>query len=845
MSLPQACVPAGYHFRDVQLEMSLKPFWDSSAATRDAVCRELFEQWFPLCRHAESISIMLWIGDGSEILEYQGDKSAVMEWARYHGSANHIWAPPGAAAPSKPVEKKEVPKKKAGADHAGVNVGGETDDRDPEGRGVHKRSYLYRPEPPVFTYQWLADFVAALKRIGHEVTGKKILVGETFDIGPEFAVSKFKYEWHREICGGGALFGAKFIRCDAKLKGDTRNYVGFPKGIPDGTSVGTFLGRQSKHFCAEFGFDFMWFSNGFGFALEPWALTGALFDGKEFKTAAARETADGIMKFWGDFRAECPHIPVRTRGTNLTTGIDLGSDASPIGEIFRKAGPVDAPVNSPWAALDGDVGLELAGWMSHIAQLPHPGYRFRYYIHDPWWINSPYLDRYQRQPFDLYLPLSVSRLRGDGSVEPPSDLSMLTVDDSHGNIPVVVPIEATAHLLHAREFMPDAPSPVVWVYPFTEYHDLVTGDKPDPSLPFFGDWFVRGLISHGVPVNTVVNSEDIRELLAKKTSVLAGSVLVAPVLPERYGLTEALVKYAQAGGRVLFYGPLDESPVLRDFLGVKIAAPLEGDFASGDKILRHLPFLSAGSWKEIFTNESTETISAAQKGEKRAVATFKKLNKGGTIAWTRGSLATAEFDPENPAPIKGPRLSELDPAKFITTEEISRNLLANLGLTIDWAKGVSTSASPMVTIHRHKNTFVFSGAQPHTSVDLHLGTKMGAPLFPAHQNRVKDGTTIYAGPPSWHHVCRAFVVEKGESMIGCRIVPAIQHGYSDRLLITGLRDATVRFFPVPGSEKKLEILREPAFPYFVGDFIKPVFEDTPEGRMVTITNISGDVIFSW
>ena len=142
----------------------------------------------------------------------------------------------------------KAPKKKGDSDHGAIDAGHHTDERDPEGRGVHKRSYLYRPEPAVFTLRWLKDFVQALKRIGHEVTGKKIQVGTTFDIGPEFAISRFKYDWHREICGGGALFGAKFIRCDAKLKGDTRNYVGFPQGIPEDTSVGTFLGRQSKHF---------------------------------------------------------------------------------------------------------------------------------------------------------------------------------------------------------------------------------------------------------------------------------------------------------------------------------------------------------------------------------------------------------------------------------------------------------------------------------------------------------------------------------------------------------------------------------------------------------------------
>ena len=39
--IPQAPVPSGYHFRDIQLEMSLKPFWDNTPETREAVCREM------------------------------------------------------------------------------------------------------------------------------------------------------------------------------------------------------------------------------------------------------------------------------------------------------------------------------------------------------------------------------------------------------------------------------------------------------------------------------------------------------------------------------------------------------------------------------------------------------------------------------------------------------------------------------------------------------------------------------------------------------------------------------------------------------------------------------------
>jgi len=47
---------------------------------------------------------MLLLGDGSEILEYTGDLSQEMEWARYIGTANpkHFGWPAGELGPRPP-----------------------------------------------------------------------------------------------------------------------------------------------------------------------------------------------------------------------------------------------------------------------------------------------------------------------------------------------------------------------------------------------------------------------------------------------------------------------------------------------------------------------------------------------------------------------------------------------------------------------------------------------------------------------------------------------------------------------------------------------------------------------
>ena len=119
------------------------------------------------------------------------------------------------------------------------------------------------------------------------------------------------------------------------------------------------------------------------------------------------------MAFWKSFRDECTY-PVRVRGTNVSTAIDLATDGVPYDKLYSSGFNITAPPNSPWAAMDGDFGLELAGWMSHIAELPGDGFPFRFYTHDPWWMNSPWIDRYQRMPHDLYMPLSVGRLNEKG-----------------------------------------------------------------------------------------------------------------------------------------------------------------------------------------------------------------------------------------------------------------------------------------------------------------------------------------------------------------------------------------------------------------------------------------------
>ncbi len=119
-------------WKKIDLELSLKSFPYKEQEKIEEVIHNLFRQWNKVIQESEKITVMLWIADGSEILEYSGDINKEFEWAKWIGVAN----PP----------KQEKPLSEA-----------------------EKRPYLcpreYRENPRTFTYQELKNIVLTLKRI--------------------------------------------------------------------------------------------------------------------------------------------------------------------------------------------------------------------------------------------------------------------------------------------------------------------------------------------------------------------------------------------------------------------------------------------------------------------------------------------------------------------------------------------------------------------------------------------------------------------------------------------------------------------------------------------------------
>lgn len=774
--------------KNVTLEMSLKPFKQTDEEYIRQVCRTIFRDWFPLLEEAEQISVMLWTADGSEILDYRGNIEDSFEWAYLIGVAN----------PHRKWDKELDPKKES----------------------MVVRNYLYMEHPPRMTYGILKNIVTILKEEGkRQFPDKKILVGETFDPGPEFAKSSFKYQRHNEICIGQEM-GANTMVCSyATLKQDSVSYAGFPDGIPEGLPFGTFFGRQSQLFLTDMGFDYLWLSNGLGFGRDNLSSTGALFDGVSFDVEQLETIKKNIILFWELFRAECS-FPVETRGTNMSVGIDYATDGVSLKEVYQTEKLLPPP-NSPWAALNGDFGLELMGYLSRISEIPNEDYMFRFYIHDPWWLSSPWYDRYQCQPHDIYLPLSLVRIDGEGRVFPPNHLHLFSLDNSWGDMPKSCIYEPLPHLMRAIKEFPDDLPPVVWVYPFEQY--VTASSEEELNEMYASDWFMRGAVNHGFPLSGVISDENFIKIDRKK---LKNSILVSAVPKAGSKLEQGLLEFAGLGGKLLVYGTVSHaSEQFLSLLGLQLQKESkEGDMTltigEEKKLIKVNPILCAGG-----INTVADTAGSLAEADGMTVVSLKK-----NAAWVRGICSAEKADESR---FLRPAVSE----QYFPTESLMNYALNYLGIELSYKKDV-TDLPPVMTVSRHKNGFFFSVFSPVMTVETTMAFPMGAPILMDFDAKVDQNKATYSFSRAERRECRIFVTQKS-GKVTAKDFPAVMQ-YRRKIQVSGLEHADVVFYPEYPGEKVKITGEEDSFLNAIplkADYLE-------EEKCYRLTDVSGKIIFS-
>lgn len=760
------------------LEMSLKPFKKITDQYIKETVEELFQLWRYMIKKCETVNILLWVADGSEILSWTGDEGDSMEWAKYVGFAN--------------IDNCDF-----------------VDPKKTEFLGAKD----YIADPPDITYGDLKRIIKIIKETAMEMYGVNAEVGATFDPGPEFAYSDFKYKSHPEINKVELADGYIPLKADyevicpwAKLHADNEKYATYPGGIPEGTHFGTFFGKQAEDFMETMGFDYIWFSNGFSYSFVPWTYHGANFDGEKFGTGDYRAIADRIISFWEEFKNQCPRR-IEVRGTNFSTGMEISKDCTPVQEFYDREF-LDLPAcNSPWGYLNYDFGLELGGYLTRIACTPTRDFPFRFYLDDPWFWQICWEHGFERQPHEIYGPMSLSRVAEDGSIEGANILEILTVDGERGVFDEQNTLEAIPHLRTAFERTPDKPGLLTLLYPFSEYHDFMEKDTKYSKNIFFNDWIICNTINNGLPLNTVVNTDIFKKL--HKDEMFKDTILFVPTTPLNDDYYQFLQEFVADGGQVLFYGPVKNN-CLRDMLNISSARELTGEFEletfiDGDQLnkgeqaskIKHKSLVSAGGitevLKELEDKDTRVCATVKQDGQKRVYALSRKCEswRGGTVAWVRGTLP---FDTEGMS-----KLPERYSDKYADGSLLTRWMLQEFGITFLQKKNDENVKSGFTLVSRNDNAYFFSGYKFDSTVESQYQFPQGAPLMVASSAKIKNNQASYIFEKAFHYEARIFVKQEKYSVVTCRqsanMEPTANKLKTRSLEISGLKDAILTVYP--------------------------------------------------
>ena len=715
---------------------------------------ELFRSYRQLLKHCDAVSLLFWLGDGTDILRYDGNPDTSIAWARWQGFAHPMDNPP-------------------------------------------RPPVLYADNTIEFTYGDVRRIVAAARHSCADVLGKALLFILPFDPGSEFTEAPFRYELHPEILYHAA--DGATVRCiDAigRFHADFARYAAYPEGIPEGTPFGEFLGRQARAYFAYTGADAFWFSNSFGFGRSPYASggTGQFFDGERFMPEGNRTVRDAVLSFWRDFRRECPDLPILCRGTDFTVGMNLVNHASAFRALYdgNRFGIIPPP-NTPWPALNRNHGLAIAGFLTQNAPFPDKCLPLRFYATDQWFCNNPWVDRWDRSPHDIYLTASLCKFAPDGGLCAFDSVHVMGVDGSWGEMPSEIADEVIPHLKRAAALRPDAPPPIIWVYPFDEYDMLVFGDRPTPDIPFGGDLSIIGALNHAFPLSGIVTTANLAAALHAAGSSLSGRILVTPAPVPDSEIEGLLLRHLADGGGILCYGTLRHaSATWLSALGLAAdAVPLDGEFSVAGDVARapsrrllHDAVIGQGGLVETAAGATILAEAVAPSRQRRVLAAVN-----GRAAWTRGGSGADRKR------LRDRDVAARDEREWFAPERLFDVALGALGWFIRMEHGLALESIEFL-VSRNRGGFVFSGHSFDDDAALLVRAPWGAPVPLARRVRIVDGATRIPVHTWFHDEVRIFARQR-EGVVGCRSQPVVAKELHRRWLVEGLDHADVRFYADP------------------------------------------------
>jgi hypothetical protein len=271
---------------------------------------------------------------------------------------------------------------------------------------------------------------------------------------------------------------------------------------------------------------------------------------------------------------------------------------------------------------------------------------------------------------------------------------------------------------------------------------------------------------------------------------------------------------------------------------------LEGDdIRRGTPAARilHRDLLSGGGIDTVLKEPGIvgcEVCAIVSDGPNERVFAVTRTVGSGRLSWVRGSLSSSITNAYLP--------QADDPKLYFQAEYLMRYVLGKLGYELRVEKPAIDSRNPLVLVARSNNGFFFSGYCPSTAVTLRLRFPRGAPILKGNETWFRGGYSTYNMPRAWHHECRCFLEQAEEGEISCVERISEEIGIRRRLLLTGLKNATVHFYPEvrpAGPPVRMESGRTQAS--FFETEKQVAYVPAESGRRLVAHDVTGDLLISW
>jgi hypothetical protein len=309
---------------------------------------------------------------------------------------------------------------------------------------------------------------------------------------------------------------------------------------------------------------------------------------------------------------------------------------------------------------------------------------------------------------------------------------------------------------------------------------------------------------------------------------------------------EEVIKFIKDGGKVIIVGALDNaSEKLLDLLQIGFKSnDGKNEFVLDFNCLKDKALDGIYS-KKLFVNELENTyllntVNLAENDEDTMVTEDGYLiGKGkGNVYWYRG-IMTGNYIPGNTLisfPSEGERVSG---------GALLRNAARYFGWDIRLEKADINSLSPIISVSRHNNGTWFSMCLPDATVGVSLRTPYGAPLFLGHEAVYKNGMASYRCSRAEHRECRIFIEQGDDSIVSCReMFPGgldPQEKGRRRISISGLKNATIRYFPETYAIGKCWALMSEPNDRYTADYSHEV-TFVQDGNSYVAKNVSGIMV---